>query len=110
MKAGFGWEIGAFETWDVLGIKETVEAMKNTGYHIAEWVSDFTEAGNTSFYKIENGKRLYYDVSSKKFLELPGGESFIILSDLKEKTIWKTVPAPSVIWGITLLAFPGILK
>ncbi|MDQ2720095.1 MAG: 3-hydroxyacyl-CoA dehydrogenase/enoyl-CoA hydratase family protein [Bacteroidota bacterium] len=89
MKAGFGWEIGAFETWDVLGVKETVDEMKNAGFNVASWVNDFIEKGNNSFYKLENGKRLYYDVSTKKYLPLPGGEAFIILSDLKEKTIWK---------------------
>jgi 3-hydroxyacyl-CoA dehydrogenase len=88
MKAGFGWEIGAFETWDVLGVKETAEAMKVAGYNVAKWVDDFIAAGNNSFYKIENGKRLYYDDSSKNYKSLPGGESFIILSDLKEKTVW----------------------
>ncbi len=89
MKAGFGWEIGAFETWDVLGVKEMVEAMEKEGYKVADWVNDFLTEGNTSFYKVENGKRLYYDVSSKKYLPLPGGDSFIILSDLTEKTVWK---------------------
>src|ERR1019366_2223472 len=89
MKAGFGWEIGAFESWDVLGVKETATAMKAAGYNVANWVNDFLDEGNTSFYKLENGKRLYYDVSSKKYLPLPGGDSFIILSDLKEKTVWK---------------------
>ncbi len=89
MKAGFGWEIGAFESWDVLGVKETVESMEASGYSVAPWVKEFIAEGNTSFYKVENGKRLYYDVSSKKYLPLPGGESFIILSDLKEKTVWK---------------------
>jgi 3-hydroxyacyl-CoA dehydrogenase len=89
MKAGFGWQIGAFETWDILGVKDTVEAMKKDGYEVAPWVTDFIAAGNNSFYKIENGKRLYYDVSTKKYLPLPGGNSFIILSDLKEKTVWK---------------------
>ena len=88
MKAGFGWEIGAFETWDVLGIKETTEAMKAAGYNVAAWVNDFIATGNTSFYKVQSGKRLYYDVSSGLYKELPGGESFIILSDLKEKTVW----------------------
>ncbi len=88
MKAGFGWEIGAFETWDVLGVKETTEAMKAAGYNVASWVTDFIAAGNTSFYKVQNGKRLYYDVSSGSYKEMPGGESFIILSDLKEKTVW----------------------
>jgi 3-hydroxyacyl-CoA dehydrogenase len=89
MKAGFGWELGPFEVWDILGVKETVEAMKSSGYDVASWVNDFIAAGNSSFYKIENGKRLYYDVGTQKYLPLPGGDSFIILSDLKEKTVWK---------------------
>jgi len=89
MKAGFGWEIGPFETWDVLGVKETVEAIKEAGYNVSSWIDSFLEEGNTSFYKVENGKRLYYDVSTKKYLPLPGGDSFIILNDLTEKTVWK---------------------
>ena len=59
------------------------------GYQFAEWVDDFIDAGNTSFYKVENGRRLYYDVNSKNYLPTPGGDSFIILSDLKENTVWK---------------------
>ncbi|HEU5052497.1 MAG TPA: 3-hydroxyacyl-CoA dehydrogenase/enoyl-CoA hydratase family protein [Hanamia sp.] len=89
MKAGFGWEIGAFETWDVLGVKETVDAMQKAGFKVANWVHEFLDQGNTSFYKLQNGKRLCYDVSSKKYLPLPGGNAFIILSDLTEKTVWK---------------------
>lgn len=89
MKAGFGWEIGAFESWDALGVRTTTEAMKAAGYPVAAWVDEFLAAGNESFYKIENGKRLCYDVISKTYNPLPGGDSFIILSDLKEKTTWK---------------------
>jgi 3-hydroxyacyl-CoA dehydrogenase len=89
MKAGFGWEIGPFETWDLLGVKAMAEAMKNAGYEVADWVKDFIAEANASFYKIENGKRLFFDVGSKKYLPLPGGDSFIILSDLTEKTVWK---------------------
>ena len=89
MKAGFGWEIGPFETWDLFGVKETVEAMKAAGYQPAAWVDTFVAKGNSSFYKIENGKRLCYDVSTSAYTPLPGGDSFIILSDLSEKTVWK---------------------
>src|SRR6478672_2917548 len=35
MMAGFGWEIGAFESWDVLGVAKTTEAMKAAGYKVA---------------------------------------------------------------------------
>ncbi len=89
MKAGFGWEIGAFETWDVLGVAETVHAMKATNFEVANWINEFLAEGNRTFYKIENRKRLCYDVSTKNYIALPGGDAFIILSDLKEKTVWK---------------------
>ncbi|MFX5336420.1 hypothetical protein ABTD37_20675, partial [Acinetobacter baumannii] len=61
MMAGFGWEIGAFETWDLLGVAKTVEAMKLSGYSVATWVEEMLASGANSFYKVENGKRLFYD-------------------------------------------------
>ena len=38
LKAGFGWEMGAFESWDALGVKKTLEQMKTGGFEVAEWV------------------------------------------------------------------------
>ena len=49
MMAGFGWEIGAFESWDTLGLAKTVEAMKAAGHKVAAWVEEMIAAGNTSF-------------------------------------------------------------
>ena len=89
MKAGFGWELGPFETWDVAGVSQTVSAMKEAGYKVSGWVDEFLGSGKNSFYKIENGRRLCYDIASKDYKPLPGGDSFIILSDLREKTVWK---------------------
>src|SRR5207249_4169500 len=65
MMAGSGWEIGAFETWDVLGVEKTVKAMSEVGYKVAAWVNDMLAAGDRSFYKIENGKRLCYSPMKK---------------------------------------------
>jgi len=89
MMAGFGWEIGAFESWDTLGVAKILEAMKAAGYKVAAWVEEMLATGATSFYKVENGKRLYYDIPSKSYKALPGGDSFIILSNYKEKIVWK---------------------
>src|SRR5690606_19361277 len=50
MKAGFGWEIGAFETWDTLGVEKTLKAMKDAGYTVASWIDDMLAKGNTTFY------------------------------------------------------------
>lgn len=89
MMTGFGWEIGAFESWDLVGIAKTVTGMKATGYKVAAWVDEMIAAGHTSFYKVEAGKRLCYDVSSKTYKPLPGGDAFMVISNHTDKIIWK---------------------
>jgi len=89
MMAGFGWEIGAFESWDTVGVVKTVEAMKAAGIEVAPWVKEMIAAGVTSFYKVENGKRMFYDVASKSYRVVPGGESFLILKNHSDQLVWK---------------------
>ncbi|RYZ26769.1 MAG: 3-hydroxyacyl-CoA dehydrogenase/enoyl-CoA hydratase family protein, partial [Chitinophagaceae bacterium] len=89
MKAGFGWEIGAFESWDVLNVERTVAAMKGANYSVASWVEEMIAAGNKSFYKVEAGKRLVYDPASKSYKQIPGSNEFMILSNYQDKIVWK---------------------
>ncbi len=90
MRAGFGWELGPFELWDAVGVKEAIEGMNQYGNKAAAWVQEMLDAGNTSFYKVENGVKKYYDIPSKSYKALPGTEEFIILDNLREnKTLWK---------------------
>ena len=89
MKAGFGWEIGAFETWDVLDVARTTKAMEEAGFVVAGWVKEMLQNGNNSFYKIENGQTLSYDPASKSYKPIPGSKIFIILSNYADKVLWK---------------------
>ena len=89
MMAGFGWEIGAFESWDVLGVAKTVDAMKAAGYKVAPWVDEMIESGATSFYKVENNKRVCYDPASKSYKVIPGGDAFIVMKNFENQTVWK---------------------
>lgn len=89
MMAGFGWEIGAFESWDTLGIANTVEKMQAAGFAVAPWVTEMLAAGITSFYTVQNGKTLYYDVPTKQYKALPGGDSFVILKNYSSNIVWK---------------------
>ena len=89
MQAGFGWEIGAFETWDTLGVAKTIQAMKAAGFTPSTWVEEMLAAGAESFYKVENGKRMYYDILSKSYKVIPGGDAFLILSNHADNTVWK---------------------
>lgn len=89
VKAGFGWEIGPFEIWDAVGVQQTVAEMEKAGYKPNQWVYDMLEAGNESFYMVEEGVRKYYDIPSKTYKSIPGKEQFIILDDLrKNNAIW----------------------
>jgi len=85
MKAGFGWEIGPFEHWDILDVTSTHAEMKQAGFSAAPWVEEMLTAGITSFYKVENGVQSYYDIPSKSYKIVPGRESFIILNHHRDK-------------------------
>ncbi len=89
MMAGFGWEIGAFESWDVLGVENTVKKMRDSGYKVAGWIDDMIGSGAKTFYKVENGKRLYFDGVSKSYKALPGGDAFIVMKNFENQTVWK---------------------
>ncbi len=87
--AGFGWELGPFQTWDAVGVEKSIKAMEEAGYKPAQWVYDMVSAGNTSFYKVQDGLNTYYDIPSKSYKQIPGAQDFIILENLSDKTVWK---------------------
>ncbi len=89
LRTGFGWELGPFETWDVLGLEKMCSAMKETGNQPAQWVEDMLADGFSTFYKIDNGTKTYYDQKSKKYVAIPGAEAFIILDNYRDrKEVW----------------------
>ncbi len=91
MRAGFGWELGPFENWDVLGVERTVKSMKEAGFAPASWIDEMLAAGNTSFYKIEKGIRYYYDMLTKSYKQIPGQDKFIRLDNLRANApVWKS--------------------
>ncbi|PLK42720.1 3-hydroxyacyl-CoA dehydrogenase/enoyl-CoA hydratase family protein [Emticicia sp. TH156] len=88
--AGFGWEIGLFETWDAIGVRNMLKIMETVNMKPATWVYEMLEEGFESFYKIEDGQRKYYDIPSKTYKTIPGTESFIILDNLRQSNVvWK---------------------
>ena len=89
MKAGFGWEIGAFESWDTIGLTQTVAKIKEAGYTIAPWVDEMLNKGFTSFYKTENGNRYYYNINTNAYTLIPGSKTFLVMKNFENQTIWK---------------------
>ncbi len=88
--AGFGWEIGPFDTWDQVGVVKSLSKMEEAGYKPNQWIYDMVESGIESFYTVEKGVRKYYDIETKSYKEIPGKGEFIILDNLRENNeVWK---------------------
>jgi len=105
LRAGFGWELGPFETWDALGIQAGIDLATAAGRTVAPWVAEMLAAGNTTFYKVENGVRKFYDKVSQQYQPVSGVENFIILDNLRAsgKVLWKNAGASVIDLGDGIL-------
>ncbi|MFC0523834.1 3-hydroxyacyl-CoA dehydrogenase/enoyl-CoA hydratase family protein [Pontibacillus salicampi] len=107
MKWGFGWEIGPFEMWDAIGLKESVTRMKEEGHTIPGWIEDMISNGHDSFYQQENGTVYYYH--NGEYVQRSFNEKEIHLGRLKEqKGVIKKNKGASLIDigdGVALLEF-----
>jgi 3-hydroxyacyl-CoA dehydrogenase len=86
MKAGYAWEFGPFEYWDIIGIEKGIATAEAHGDQVAQWVKDMVSAGFTAFYRRHNGTRQYYDLHSKGYLDIPGSRDFIILDNYRDRS------------------------
>jgi len=92
MKAGFGWEIGAFETWDLLGVEKTIVEMKKAGVAVASWVEEMITLGFSSFFSIKEGKRFAYSTLTKSMVSVNAAgqeDAFIVMKNFNGQTVWK---------------------
>ncbi len=79
MKWGYNWELGPFETFDAIGIDYFVERAEKDGMDVPESLKKIK-----TFYKIEGGKKYYYDILTDTYKEVPVREGTINLTLLKK--------------------------
>ena len=70
IKWGFGWEIGVFEAWDAIGVKESVERMKKEDQTVPENVQKMLDSGAETFYKNEDGQKYFYDLVNGDYKQI----------------------------------------
>lgn len=71
MRWGFNWDLGPFETWDAIGLKWSVEKMKETDVQLPDWIHDMVEGGFETFYRYNGATQEYYDPASKSYQPVP---------------------------------------
>ena len=85
MRAGFAWDKGPFELWDMVGVAKGVELAEARGEQIAPWVKQMLAAGHTHFYKTEKGAQVCYHPGSGQYEPIPGAQSIIVLDHFREQ-------------------------
>ena len=80
---GFSHELGPFEMWDALGVRETVANMERQKISVAAWVKEMLAGGNETFYRSEDGRRSYYDPTRQSYTTEPIDERSVDLHGLK---------------------------
>jgi len=88
LRAGFDWKYGPFEIWDLLGVQQMRDAMKEQGIEPASWVDDMLKEGHNNFYQIEDGYRQYYDLQNKDYALVPATQEFILLDNYSNNVVW----------------------
>jgi 3-hydroxyacyl-CoA dehydrogenase len=89
IRTGYAWSFGPFENWDMVGIKKGIELAESEGFTVSDWVKEMLANGHESFYKIEGGKRKFYDIVSKSYIVIPGTENLVVLDNLRaENKVW----------------------
>jgi 3-hydroxyacyl-CoA dehydrogenase len=97
MRWGYAWDLGPFELWDALGVKETVARMQAEGRDVPEWVVSLAGSEDPHFYKRESGALAVWG-PQKTRTALPPRPRTLVLADLKRagKTLDES-PAASLI-------------
>ncbi len=81
MKWGFNFEMGPFEQWDAVGLKESVDRMEQEGFTVPEKIKKMIRSGVESFYRLEDGNLQYYDFSTNGYKPVRVSPSIVLLEE-----------------------------
>jgi len=99
MKWGFNWEVGPFETWDLLGVEAVAARITSEGLPLPPLVKTLLQNSQKRFYTKKEGSRAYFDCLSRRYLPLAPPEGIILLSSIRDQhgKIVRKSPAASLI-------------
>ena len=63
MRWGFNWALGPFETWDAVGVSDSVHRMSEDGVSLPDWVRRLASSGEGFYRSDKDGSLLQVDDS-----------------------------------------------
>ncbi len=85
MKWGFNWDLGPFETWDALGVKQAATKMERDGQPLPPLVDHLLRTEPPVFYRQDNGTRHYFDLHHGAHVEETCDSHRLRLAPLKAR-------------------------
>jgi len=85
MKWGFNWELGPFETWDAIGLQESIKRMEKAGIAVPQLTKDALAAGGT-FYRTKNGEAEVFQAKGKSYATVRRDTRALSLPLLRQKS------------------------
>lgn len=83
---GFGWEMGPFQIWDVLGFERVAEDAEATGHSLPGWIDEMRRQGHRGFFKDQS---VYRPVESQ-YAEDPRPLDHISIKETTERELWSS--------------------
>jgi len=85
MRWGFNWEMGPFQTWDAVGVKETMDRMEADGFTVPEKVKAVLTKGDGTFYKTVDAVEYYFDFADNTYKPVPKRPTWLTLKTNRQK-------------------------
>jgi 3-hydroxyacyl-CoA dehydrogenase len=85
MKWGYNHQLGPFETWDAVGVRDSLAVMKKLKLKVPKKIDDMLKAKCETFYLKKEDGPYYYDFDKKTYQKIEDNTRIILLPALKEK-------------------------
>lgn len=85
MKWGYNHQLGPFETWDAVGLRDSLAVMKKLKLKVPKNIDDMLKANCESFYLKKEDGRYYYDFVKKAYEKIEENPRVIFLPAVKER-------------------------
>ena len=85
MKWGYNHQLGPFETWDAVGVREAAGGHEKLKLKVPKKIEEMLKAKCETFYVNKEDGRYYYDFDKKAYQKIEDNPRIILLPALKEK-------------------------
>jgi 3-hydroxyacyl-CoA dehydrogenase len=91
MRWGFNFEMGSFETWDLLLLHPTTLQKVFKGQALPELVQRVQSKGQGTFYRQQDGVKQYFDFQTDTYRPVPVVPNILSLAAIKTSTAAKVI-------------------